>query len=221
MAAPAPAGALVTVEGIDGSGKTTVVDALGRWLEKRGVKAAVQREPTSSWIGEAVRRAQTSHATPLAHMFLFMADRAEHVQFLREQLKWGTAIVCDRYFDSTVAYQGAALEGKLGGPGFDIASWIVELHRPWVVLPDLTLLIVDDPQVCVERLKRQRGHTTMFEEAAYLAKVQEIYKKLAAREPGRIRVLPGGPLGALVEHAQKVLEEFLEKRGLLKVSTPR
>jgi dTMP kinase len=215
MAAPQRTGALVTVEGIDGSGKTSVVDALGRWLEREGVKAAVQREPTTSWLGEAVRRAQIARTAPLGHMFLFLADRAEHVRFMADELKWNTTILCDRYFDSTVAYQGAALEGVVGGQGFDVVDWIRALHQPWVIVPDLTLLIVDDPNACVERLRKHRGHTSMFEDAGYLAKVQEIYKRQAAREPGRFKVLEGGDLEGLIARAQGELETFLATRGLL------
>jgi len=216
MADPARAGALITVEGIDGSGKSSVVDALGPWLEREGVKSAVQREPTTSWIGEAVRRAQIAKTGPLGHMFLFLADRAEHVRYMRDELKWNTTILCDRYFDSTLAYQGAALEGVLGGQGFDVVEWIRELHQPWVIVPDLTMLIVDDPVVCIERLKKHRGHTSMFEDAAYLAKVQDIYKRQALKEPGRFKVLEGGDLEGLIAKAQRVLEAFLGSRGLLK-----
>jgi len=197
-----------------------VVDALVRWLERQGVKAAVQREPTTSWIGEAVRRAQIARTAPLGHMFLFLADRAEHVRAMRDELKWETTILCDRYFDSTVAYQGAALEGAVGGPGFDAVEWIRELHRPWVIVPDMTMLIVDDPATCVERVKKHRGHTSMFEDAAYLGKVQGIYKRLAQQEPARFRVLEGGDLAGLTARAQGELEKFLAARGLLKAAKP-
>src|SRR5690242_3793431 len=105
-------GALVTVEGIDGTGKSTVVAGLGRWLASAGVKAAVQREPTQSWVGEAVKKSTTLTTDPLTQTFLFLADRAHHCDAMRAEIAMGTVVLCDRYFDSTVAYQGAALAGK-------------------------------------------------------------------------------------------------------------
>src|SRR3989442_1045538 len=161
MAAPARAGALVTFEGIDGTGKSTLVAELGRWLEREHVKAALQREPTTSWVGEAVRRSHVTKADPLTHTFLFLADRAQHTAFMRAQLAMGIAIVCDRYFDSTVAYQGAALGEWLRAAGHDPLKWVRALHDPWVLVPDLTILLVDDPDRCVARVRAARGHTSI------------------------------------------------------------
>src|SRR2546422_9163354 len=109
MAAPQRRGALVTVEGIDGSGKTSVVDALGRWLERQGVKAAVQREPTTSWIGEAVRRAADAPPAPPRDMFLFFAGPAGDARPLRAEVKWGAPNPCHRHLYSTGADQGGPL----------------------------------------------------------------------------------------------------------------
>jgi thymidylate kinase len=73
---------------------------------------------------------------------------------------------------------------------------------------------VDDPHACVERVRKSRGRTSMFEEEAYLSKVQEIYKRLATRHPARFKVLEGGDLEGLIERAQKELELFLPSRGV-------
>lgn len=214
MADQARKGALITFEGIDGTGKSSVVAELGRWLEKEGVRAAVQREPTTSWIGEAVRRSHVTRTDPLTHAFLFLADRAQHTAAMREEIGMGAVIVCDRYFDSTVAYQGAALAGALGA--VDPVSWIRSLHEPWVLLPDLTVLLADDPARCVERVKSSRGHTTLFEDAAFLGKVQANYRRLAAAEPDRFHVMEGGDLDEIKSKSRSAIEEFLRGRGLLK-----
>lgn len=213
MAEAARTGALITVEGIDGTGKSTVVAALGRWLAAAGVKAAVQREPTMTWVGEAVRKSHTLRSDPLTQTFLFLADRAQHCEAIRAEMAQGAVILCDRYFDSTIAYQGAALAGKTDP--YESVKWLRALHNPWVVVPDLTLLIVDDPVKCVERVKA-RGATSMFEDAAFLAKVQDNYRRAAEAEPARFRVVEGGELGALTERCRTEIESFLKSRGLVK-----
>jgi dTMP kinase len=215
-ARPAP---LVTLEGIDGTGKSSVAAALGRWLEGEGVKAAMQREPTSSWVGEAVKRSHVTKADPLTHLFLFLADRAQHTAAMRAELAMGTTIVCDRYFDSTVAYQGAALRGQLAAAGLESVKWIRALHDPWVIVPDLTLLIIDDPLRCIERVKAARGRTTIFEDAAFLAKVQVNYRALAAAEPQRFKVIESGDLDRVKESCRANVEALLASRSLLKGNT--
>lgn len=216
MAAPSSKGVLITLEGIDGTGKSTLVADLGRLLERAHVKSAVQREPTPSWLGESVRRAHTQRVLPLAHTFLFLADRAEHTVFMADQLKWGSVIVCDRYFDSTVAYQGAQLAGVLEGSVLDPVDFVRDLHKPWVLIPDLTLLIVDEPARCMERVMKARGQKSMFEDVAFLTKVQENYKRLAAAEPARFHVIQGGDLADLRSKGTAAVEAFLLKKGLLK-----
>lgn len=221
MAAPARAGVLITVEGIDGTGKSTIVGEIGRWLEREHVKAAVQREPTTSWVGEAVRRSHVTKADPLTHTFLFLADRAQHTAFMRAQVAMGVAIVCDRYFDSTVAYQGAALRDALGSAGLDPLKWVRALHDPWVLVPDLTILLVDDPARCVARVKAARGHTTIFEDAEFLSSVQENYRKAAAAEPQRFRVLESSDLDDLQAQSKAAVDGLLRARGLLQApATP-
>lgn len=216
MPDPAPRrGALITVEGIDGTGKSSVVAELGRWLASSGVKAAVQREPTASWLGDAVRRSHTLGSDPLTHTFLFVADRAAHTGSMRAQIALGTVVLCDRYFDSTVAYQGAALHDSFAAAGLDSVQWLRTLHDPWVAQPDLTLLLADDPAACVERVKATRGHTAIFEEAPFLAKVQANYRRLALAEPARFRLLEGGDLADLKVRSRALVATFLKGRQLL------
>jgi dTMP kinase len=220
MAPPARRGALITLEGIDGTGKSTLAQELGRWLERAGVRAALQREPTATWMGEAIRRAHLEQAAPLAVTFLFLADRAQHTLAVRDQVERGTVVVCDRYMDSTVAYQGAALSGLPRLASLDLLGWVRALHDPWVLVPDLTLLLVDDPARCIERVKRHRGATSMFEDAAFLARVQDNYKRLAAAEPERVHVLESHDLEDLKRRALADVGEFLKERGLVAAPQP-
>lgn len=209
------AGALITIEGIDGTGKSTVATDLGRFLEGKGVRAALQREPTPLWLGQAVRQGQAHHVSPVALTFLFLADRAEHARALAEQVERGTVVICDRFLDSTTAYQGAALDGVLPAAAGDPVEWVWSLQRPWAPTPDLTLLLVDDPARCMERVRGREGATELFEEEAFLAKVQENYRRIAAREAGRFRVIEPGPLDALRSAARGAVETFLASRGIL------
>jgi dTMP kinase len=207
-------GALITLEGIDGTGKSTVAADLGRFLAAAGVRAAVQREPTQTWLGDAVKRAHTQKANALAHTFLFLADRAQHTAAIRDQMGFGAVVVCDRYLDSTVAYQSAALARETPPMSGDLIEWLTALHRPWAQIPDLTILIVDDPARCMERVKKARGHTSMFEDAGFLAAVQENYRAVAKREPGRFKVLESLDLAALQSQARQLVEDFLKARSL-------
>ena len=214
MAEGSAKGALITLEGIDGTGKSTVAADLGRFLAAAGVRAAVQREPTQSWLGDAVKRAHTQKASALAHTFLFLADRAQHTASIRDQMGFGTVVVCDRYLDSTIAYQSAALAREAPPMGGDLIEWLTALHRPWVQVPDLTILIVDDPVRCMDRVKKSRGHTSMFEDAGFLGAVQENYRAAAKREPARFRVLESLDLAALQTQSRQIVEEFLKSRSL-------
>ncbi len=209
-------GALVTIEGIDGTGKSSVATDLGRFLAEVSVPGALQREPTPSWIGEAVRRGQGNKAAPLALTFLFLADRAEHARALADQVAAGTVVVCDRYIDSTTAYQGAALEGVLPADAGDPVEWVWAIQRVWAPVPDLTLLLVDDPAACMERVRKRPGATELFEDVAFLAKVQQNYRAIAAREAARFRVVGPGTLGSVKAAAREHVRALLAERGLLK-----
>ncbi|MEW5760194.1 MAG: dTMP kinase, partial [Candidatus Thermoplasmatota archaeon] len=96
----------ITVEGIDGCGKTTVSKALWKELNKIGYKVAYTYEPTDSSIGNLIKKCCSS---PFTEAFLFMADRAEHQKWIRKKLE-KSFVICDRYMDSTTAYQGEKLK---------------------------------------------------------------------------------------------------------------
>ena len=130
---------LVTLEGIDGSGKTTIISA----LQEVYPDAVYTLEPTDSWYGEAVRKSiKTTTADPLAELFLYMADHAYHLQTtIIPALTDGKLVISDRYIDSRYAYQSASLDGILKDP----LSYIEQIHHPWTLLPDLTLYFALPP----------------------------------------------------------------------------
>lgn len=169
---------LITLEGLDGSGKTTCVDAL-RGADAVPGDAVFTREPTTTWYGEAVDRSiQDPDADPLAELFLYTADHAAHLsETVRPALDADRVVVSDRYSDSRYAYQGASLADRFDDP----VAFVQEVHEPWTRAPDATVYLDVDPETAAER----SGATNKFETAEYLARVREHYERLVAAEPDR------------------------------------
>jgi len=168
---------LVTLEGIDGSGKTTVWEHLRETLAVDAV--TFTREPTDSWYGDAVYRSiRDDDADPLAELFLYTADHADHLsRVVRPALADGDLVVSDRYADSRYAYQGATLASVVDDP----LEYVREIHAPFTRVPDLTLYFDVPPAVGAER----SGATNKFEEADYLTAVRDNYERLVAADPDR------------------------------------
>jgi dTMP kinase len=167
---------LVTLEGLDGSGKTTVRTHLEDVID---VPATFTREPTDSWYGDAVYRSiEDDDADPLAELFLYTADHADHLsRVVRPALEAGDLVVSDRYADSRYAYQGATLEGVVDDP----LDYVREIHAPFTRVPDLTIYLDVPSEVGTERA----GATNKFEQREYLSAVQANYEKLIADDPDR------------------------------------
>jgi dTMP kinase len=167
---------LLTLEGVDGSGKTTA----WRALRDRYPSAVFTREPTDSWYGEAVARSiADDDADPLAELFLYTADHADHLsRLIRPALAEGSLVVSDRYSDSRIAYQAATLADS---PVEDPLSYVRSIHEPFSRRPDATLYLDVDPETAVER----SGRTNKFERVEALRAVRENYERLLADEPER------------------------------------
>lgn len=177
-------GKLITIEGIDGSGKSTIAKILKQQL-KNNPDVVFTREPTGEWIGEAVYRAIHSEIDPLAELFLFIADHADHLsRTIRPALENGRIVISDRYSDSRYAYQGATLQGIIEQP----LEWVIGLHTGWTVVPDRTILLDVSPQVAVTRVDN-RNHQTKFEKINFLERVRANYLKLVEMEPRRFYVV--------------------------------
>lgn len=196
----------VTFEGIDGSGKTTVSRRVADRLSARGEKTHRTEEPTRLWTGEAVRHAYKDDLGPIAEAFLFLADRAAHQEEIRRQLDAGAVVLCDRYADSTYAYQGARLAGRVQDP----VSFLQRLSRPWLIVPDLTLLLRIPPETALGRISGRPEHVR-FEELAFLRKVARNYDALARSR--RFVVLDARKdLETLTEQAIAAIERRLGSR---------
>ncbi len=172
---------LVTLEGIDGGGKTTVLEALRKTLPEEGT--VFTREPTDSWYGDAVNRSiGDDDADCLAELFLYTADHADHLsRVVRPALDSDLLVVSDRYSDSRFAYQGATLSGTIDDP----MEYVRSIHEPFTRPPDATLYFDLPPELGAERA----GATNKFETAAYLERVQANYERLIDAEPDRFHRL--------------------------------
>lgn len=202
---PGPSVALfVTFEGIDGSGKSTLARTLEERLRKGGVDAVLTKEPTRTWLGQAVRRAVEAERNPFVQALLFLADRSLHTEEIQAWLDAGRVVLCDRYHDSTLAYQGVALRGRVEDP----VDWL-QRAAPFVREPDLTFLLVVDPEEGLRRVAAVR-EPTPFERTAYLQEVQGAYRALAAAS--RFVVLDANrPSRVVEEEAGRILEKRLHK----------
>ncbi|MFB6171532.1 MAG: dTMP kinase [Haloarculaceae archaeon] len=191
---------LVTLEGLDGSGKTTAWTAL-----REEVDAVFTREPTDTWYGEAVERSVADDdADPLAELFLYTADHAAHLSStIRPALDAGDSVVSDRYSDSRYAYQGATLDPLLD----DAVDYVQTIHEPFTRPPDATVYLDADPETGA----RRSGGTNKFEQRAYLERVRENYERLIAAEPDRfVRVDATRSKEVVVAEVVETVERLLD-----------
>lgn len=176
-------GKLITLEGIDGSGKSTITSLLNS--NSRFSEFVFTREPTTGWIGEAVNRAIHSDTDNLAELLLFTADHAEHIsKLLLPALESGKNVISDRYSGSRYAYQAVTLKDRFANP----MQWIQDIHEGWTIDPDMTILFDIDPEIAVERCGN-RGAQTKFEKIGFLEEVRANYLRLAADNPERFVVI--------------------------------
>jgi len=186
----------VTFEGIDGSGKTTQARLLAERLEREGVDVVLTREPGGTPLGEAVRDLvlHGEHVAPWAEVALYAAARAQHVdQVIRPALERGATVVCDRYVDSSAAYQGGAR--RLG------VDTVLELNLTVVggLMPDRTVLVEVSPETAAARVGGT-GDRIERDGVALWARAAEAYRDLAARDRRRYVVVDGTrPVDELAE----------------------
>jgi dTMP kinase len=207
-------GRLVTIEGPDGAGKSSQAIRLAEALRERGHRVTLVREPGGTALGEAIRGLLLSESVdhePVADALLFNAARAQLVsEVIRPSLSRGEIVVCDRYTDSTLAYQGF-------GAGLD-RRWLQQLND-WAtggVRPDLTLLLdIPSEEGLRRRATGPESEQTRFEhsgrhDADFHRRVREGYLELAALEPGRWRLVDAtGPAQALAGELIELVSEFL------------
>lgn len=179
-------GKLIVFEGVEGSGKTTQLRRCSDWLQASGLTVVVTREPGGTSLGLGLRKLLLEgHSSPIqdrAELLMYAADRAQHVEeFIKHQLTLGAIILCDRYTDSTIAYQGY-------GRGLDL-TLIQQLNQIATdgLESDLTLWLDIDATMGLKRA-RQRGSADRIEQAdlAFHQRVQQGFTQLAASNPQRI-----------------------------------
>jgi dTMP kinase len=187
-------GRFITLEGPEGSGKTTAARHLAEWLRGRDIATVLTHEPGGTPLGEEVRRivlhmrGMSDDLDPRADALLYAAARAQHVaRVIRPALDRDEWVVCARFIDSSLAYQGA-------GYGNDAAEMArLQAFATGGLRPDLTLLLDVPVEVGLERTRRRKEWNRFedTEEIAFFERVRHAYLGFAAAEPDRFRVIDG------------------------------
>jgi dTMP kinase len=213
-----PRGLFITLEGLDGSGKTTQIKRLAAWMQKRGLETVVTRQPGGTATGDRIRALLLdSSSTPLApmtEMALMFADRAQAIaEVIEPALAAGRVVLCDRFTDSTEAYQGGGRE--LG------SEPVLELHRLICgnLKPDLTLLLLPSLEASLSRARRRNErHAAQTgqdenrfeqEQGEFFRRVWEKYREIARREPDRVVLIEGN---LSIDEAHEQIVEAVSER---------
>ena len=204
-------------------GKSTQIKNLARWLRGRGIDPIITPEPGGTALGQKLRsvllNSRTSRLSPLAELALMFADRAQHIdELILPALHRGEWVLCDRFTDSSAAYQGG---GRELGNGI-----IRQMHKLVChdLQPDLTILMVSDPAASlkrarrrnIERSRRNRADENRFEQEsrAFYQRVHEAYLAIAEREPQRVvKVDAKEPVAAVHKKIVGIVEERLGRIG--------
>jgi dTMP kinase len=214
-------GTFITFEGLDGCGKSTQLERLAGKLRDAGVSVIATREPGGTATGNRIREllldTQTGNVDPLAELAMMFASRAQHLaEVILPALAMGKTVLCDRFTDSSEAYQGGGR--KLGsGP-------VLELHRVLCggIKPDLTILMDSDVAASVQRARRRNKAQVSSDAAdenrfesenrAFFSRVHAAYLTIATREPERIVVV--NARGTPDQTHAKILDIVFKKLGL-------
>ena len=217
MCPVAPRGFFITFEGLDGSGKSTQLRKLAQWLEAEGHAVTVTRQPGDTRIGERIRTlildSRTENLAPRAELGLMFSDRAQGIaEIIEPALAQGRIVLCDRFTDSTEAYQGG---------GRQLGSEIVlNLHAAMCgsLQPDLTLLLLPDFENSLRRARsrniraaKQGKDENRFEkeDELFYGRVWDAYRQIAARETVRVVAIEGD---AGIEDVHQRIVEVVKQR---------
>jgi dTMP kinase len=220
-----PRGYFITFEGLDGSGKTTQLRRLAAWLTASGHTVVTLRNPGSTPLGDRIRsilldsRSESALGpiTPLAEMALMFADRAQSIaEVITPALDAGSIVLCDRFTDSSEAYQGAGR--RLG------SQRILAMHAAVCndLQPDLTLLLLPPLKASLARARRRNDHHAQSQGAdenrferepdAFYARIHAAYRKIAAREPHRVVTIANGARDNSIDAIELRIRALVEQR---------
>ncbi|MCK5458440.1 MAG: dTMP kinase [Thermoplasmatales archaeon] len=160
----------ITFEGIDGSGKSTVSKVVYDKLKSDGHNVVLTYEPTDSTIGKFVQKCIKTGDDPFVTAFTFIADRIQHCKKIKQWIDDGKIVLCDRYVESTYAYQGAQLENTINNS----IKWLQDLSKDRILIPERTFLFVIHPKDSLARIQN-RDELIPFEQLSFLKKVHKNY----------------------------------------------
>jgi dTMP kinase len=211
-------GRLITIEGTDGTGKTTQVRLLASYLRQKGLDILVTREPGGTHIGEVLRRLllqpETGAVEPVTEVLLYEAARAQHVtEVIRPALAGGKLVICDRFTDSTIAYQGY---------GRGLNPELIKTVNDWAtgnLVPDLTILLDLEVADGLARLREQDPVNFVpdrleRETTNFYQQVRQGFLTLARTYPERIKIIAAGaPIATVYERICAEVGRFMERIG--------
>jgi len=211
-------GLFITFEGVEGCGKSTQTELVAKWCRERGRDCVVTREPGGTPLGEHVRDVVLDAGLavePPAELFLYLAARAQHVlTVIRPAIDSGRWIICDRFADSSVAYQGY---GRGLGAGF-VSD--LNLIATGGLVPDITFVLDTDVQAGLDRARSVSGHASgtagdRIESASveFHREVQRGFREIAANEPDRVKMVGPGTIEDVFATVVSCLERYIKERG--------
>jgi len=189
----------IAFEGIDGSGKTTIIQAIKEELEKQHFSVVCTQEPTDTWIGRCVQRCIQTKTDPVVTAFSFISDRIVHGKEIQRWLSKYDFILCDRYADSTYAYQGTQLEDTIDDP----IHWLKDLSKNRFPLPDVTFLFDINPTIAMKRIQ-DRDDLIAFEKVSFLKKVRRNYLALS-KESDMVNIDATKPVDDIVSRCIDII----------------
>ncbi len=196
-------GAFIVVEGIDGSGKSTLCRAVAEELRSLGLDVELTAEPTHEGIGALIRSGAAGRISQRAESLLFIADRYEHTDGIRRSVDSGKVVICDRYYASTIAYQSAKLDGDSAD-----TDWLISLCEPFVQEPDAVILLDLDPHDSMRRVGARGEEESKFERMDFLEQVRGTYLSLAERYGYEV-VDASRPVDEVREEVLTIIQEVL------------
>lgn len=218
-----PHGFFLTFEGLDGSGKSTQLRKLAQWMEARGESCVITRQPGGTKTGDRIRAllldSRTEDLSPMAELGLMFSDRAQSIaEIIQPALDEGKIVLCDRYTDSTEAYQGGGRQ--LG------SELVLQLHKAMCggLDPDLTILLLPDLRRSLDRARR-RNHRTVAQSAKdegrfeseneeFYQRVFDQYREIARRDHLRVVAIESDEdIERIHERITRIVEERLARRA--------